>query len=515
MRKTLHNFFQIQLFLLVAAWGGDGRAAGPEWSFHLQAAPEIHQQSFTGRVYVFLKPSRLRDRKEPKSGPDWFQPQPFIAMDVTDWAPGEELLLELKDPRVLKFPRDLTDEQLTRMDAQAVVRANPWEREVGDGPGNWYSQTWRLQYPGQVTFQLNRVVLPQQFQETSWTKLLRIRSTLLSDFQQHDIYLQGAVTLPTSYYSQPQRRYPVILEIPGFSGSHFHGIHHQPVRELNRLGVEFIRVMLDPNCRLGHHVFANSANNGPCMDALLEEFLPALDAGFRTDARPEARFLTGHSSGGWSSLWLMVNAPEQFAGTWSTSPDSVSFHDFQSMNLYRPDENMFHDADGQRRPIVRLRGQPVVYYDTFSNMEEVLGHGCQLHSFEAVFSPKGPDGNPVQLWDRATGAIHPEVAAAWKPYDILALLEENWESLSPKLQGKLHVFMGTEDTFYLEGATRLMQTSLQKLGSDAHVELMEGRDHMNLFTGGLDQRIEQEMAARYLTAPPQELREPAEPEVVK
>ncbi|WP_437226688.1 alpha/beta hydrolase-fold protein [Planctomicrobium sp. SH661] len=501
IRKCQYTIL-LGLLLVTAspAWSDE-----PKWSFKLQSSPSVHQTPFTGRVYVFLKPADQRDRKEPKSGPDWFQPQPMIAMDVTNWKPGEELVLDLDNPAVLKFPKDLNAEMIRWTNAQAVVRAHPEEREVGDGPGNWYSQVVTLQNPTAVTFQLNRVVPSPQFPETAWTKLLRVRSELLSQFHQRDIFLNGAVTLPASYFSQPGRRYPVIYEIPGFSGSHFHGVHRQPVRETNRLGVEFIRVMLDPNCQLGHHVFANSANNGPCMDALLQEFIPAMDAAYRTDARPEGRFLTGHSSGGWASLWLMINAPDQFAGTWSTAPDSVSFRDFQLINLYRDGENMFHDENGQRRPIVRLRNRPVVYYDTFSNMEDVLGHGCQLQSFEAVFSPKAANGEPAKLWNRETGAIDPEVVEAWKKYDILMLLEENWETLEPKLRGKLHVFMGTEDTFYLDGATRLMQQSLQQLGSDAHIELIPGRDHMNLFVGGLDQRINQEMAAKYREAPAQNL----------
>lgn len=505
MRRIIRNSICLLTFAFILTSVRPAVAQPSAWSFHLQSATAIHQQPFTGRVYVFFKPSYRHDRTEPKSGPDWFAPQPFIAKDVVNWNPGEELVLTLEDSSVLRFPHNLSDGQISGMDAQAVVRANPLERDVGNGPGNWFSQTWRLSAPMAVTFDINRIVPDASFPETPWTKLLRIRSNLLSEFHQREVFLNAAVTLPASYFSQPEKRYPVILEIPGFSGSHLHGIHAQPVRERNTLGVEFIRVMFDPNCPLGHHVFANSQNNGPCMDAFLQELIPALDAAYRTDARPEARFLTGHSSGGWASLWLMIQNPEAFAGTWSTSPDSVTFRDFQLINLDHPGENMFVNEQGNRRPIARTNGQPVVYYDTFSQMEEVLGHGCQLGSFEAVFSPRGTDGTPLKLWDRRTGAIDPEVAAAWDRYDILKILESNWGTLGPRLQGKLHVYMGTLDSFYLDGATRLMQQSLQQLGSDAEIELLEGRDHMNLFDGGLDQKIEQEMAAKYLSTPAKNL----------
>lgn len=514
LRVCCKVIFSLCLILFLARESVAVAQSG-NWRISLEAPPHLHQEPFTGRVYLFLKSSSIRDRKEPRMGPDWFHPQPFVAKDVVDWVPGTRIELDFADPQLLKFPQNLTEQALQGMLAQAVVRANPHEREVGTGPGNWFSQTYWLQAPGEVVFRTDRVVPEMSFQETHWTKLLRLKSERVSRFLGRDAWLQAAVTLPASYHSQPEKRYPVILEIPGFGGNHHHGIHHHPVPERNGLGVEFIRVMLDPNCELGHHVFANSANNGPWMDAFIDEFLPALDAQFRTDARPEARFLTGHSSGGWSSLWLMVQNPELFAGTWSTAPDSVTFRDFQLINLYRTGENMFVDEQGQRRPLGRVRRQAVVYYDTFSQMEDVLGHGGQLRSFEAVFSPRGPDGKPLRLWNRSTGAIDPQVAQSWKPYDILLHLEENWEKLGPRLAGKIHVYMGGDDTFYLEGATILLQESMRRRGSDAPIEIFPGRDHMNLFDGGLDQRIEQEMAEKYRSSRIHNLHNPSESTIVK
>ena len=101
-----------------------------------------------------------------------------------------------------------------------------------------------------------------------------------------------------------------------------------------------------------------------------------------------------------------------------------------------------------------------------------MGRGGQLYSFEAVFSPKGSDGSPRQLWNRQSGAVDPKVADSWRRYDIRLILERNWPKLGPKLAGKLHIYMGAEDTFYLEGATRLLGESLKKLGSDAVVEIV-------------------------------------------
>jgi hypothetical protein len=136
-------------------------------------------------------------------------------------------------------------------------------------------------------------------------------------------------------------------------------------------------------------------------------------------------------------------------------------------------------------------------------MEQVMGHGGQLASFEAAFSPRGPDGKPRQLWDRATGQIDPAVAKSWEKYDIRLVLERNWKSLAPQLAGKLHVYMGGDDTFYLEGATALLKESLKGLGSDAVVEIFPGKDHGGVLDKDLRERIRKEIAAVYQRKHPQ------------
>ena len=402
---------------------------------------------------------------------------------------------------MLTCPKPLNQLDLTGWRVQAVARFNDWERKIGDGAGNGFSAVAIVpaggQQPAVVELSINRLVAERTFSENDWCKLLRVRSALLSDFHKRDVFLHAAVSLPASYQRQPDRKYPVIFTIPGFGGTHFDGVRQQPVNEQNEGGVEFIRVMLDPSCPLGHHVFADSANNGPCGSALVKELIPELDRQFRTDARPQARFLTGHSSGGWSSLWVMITHPNDFAGTWSTAPDPVDFRDWQQINLYAGD-NMYADRTGGRRPIARRDGQPVLWYREFDLMEEALGPGGQLHSFEAVFSPRGPDGKPIRVWDRTSGSVRADAVKAWEAYDIRLVLERNWEKLGPQLAGKLHVVMGDLDTFYLDGATRLLAESLKKLGSDAVVEMHPGRDHSNLLTGELLGRIRAEMVKSYL-----------------
>ncbi len=486
---------------LVAA--GAVRLAAAQDVFSVRFSREVHPQPYTGRVYVLFS----RIQKEPRNGPDWFHPEQFVAQDVRNWKPDEPLLFTPKAAEsTLAYPVPFAQMSLAGYKAQAVVRFNPMERRIGDGPGNGYSQVVALgvtvggskQEDRPVELNVSKLVQEQVFPESRWCKLLRFRSQKLSEFHGRDVYLQASVLLPASYFDQPERRYPTILTIPGFGGTHFFGASKQPVSENNPGGVEFLRLMLDPSCPLGHHVFADSANNGPVGTALVEEFLPEFNRQFRSVADPRARFLTGHSSGGWSSLWLQVTYPETFNGTWSTSPDPVDFRDFQRIDLYAPNQNMYVDAQGQTRPLARHGRQVLLTYKGFAEMEWVLGQGGQLHSFEAVFSAKGNDGRPRLLWDRATGTVDAEVAKSWERYDIRLILERNWSSLAPKLSGKLHVIMGDADTFYLEGATVLLKQSLEKLGSDAVIEIHPGKDHFTLVSRELFERIRGEMATRYL-----------------
>jgi pimeloyl-ACP methyl ester carboxylesterase len=144
---------------------------------------------------------------------------------------------------------------------------------------------------------------------------------------------------------------------------------------------------------------------------------------------------------------------------------------------------MFRDAKGTRRPLARIGREQngsehiALWYDDFVRQETVMGDGGQIHSFEAVFSDRGPDGKPVPLFDRATGAVNSATAKTWEKYDIRLILERNWATLGPKLKGKLHIYAGDKDTFYLDGAARLLKTSLEGLGSDAEIVIVPDMGH--------------------------------------
>jgi S-formylglutathione hydrolase FrmB len=420
----------------------------------------------------------------------------MLARDVRDWKPGEKLVL---GSDALAYPEPLAKLEKGKYWVLAVMDLDQGHRSFGNAPGNLYSKPIQLELdPGSsepAKLLLDQVAKKRPYPESERVKLVEIDSRLLSEFHKRPVNMRAAVALPKSYATSPDKRYPVIYQIPGFGGDHRGAFGAVSSNATDVAGVEALYVVLDPSCRNGHHVFADSANNGPYGAALIQELIPAIEAKFRALGTPASRLLTGHSSGGWSSLWLQVTYPNFFGGVWSTAPDPVDFRDFQQINIYKPGNNMFVDEKGNQRPLARMRGKAVLFYRPFSDMEDIIGHGGQLPSFEAVFSPRGTDGQPRKLWDRATGAIDPETAKVWEKYDIRLVLECNWKALAPKLAGKLHVYMGTEDTFYLNGATALLKESLRNLGSDAVVELFPDKDHGTLMDKAMRERIAKEMAA--------------------
>ena len=166
------------------------------------------------------------------------------------------------------------------------------------------------------------------------------------------------------------------------------------------------------------------------------------------DAQPSGRFLTGHSSGGWATLWLQVAYPKIFGGTWSTSPDPSDFTDFTGPDIYAKDANLYRKADGKAWPLLREKGEVKATFEDFAKLERVLGpYGGQMSSFEWVFSPRGEDGRPAPLFDRDTGRVDPAVAAYWREhYDIAHRLRTSWPALKNDLDGKIHVIVGDADT---------------------------------------------------------------------
>ena len=84
----------------------------------------------------------------------------------------------------------------------------------------------------------------------------------------------------------------------------------------------------------------------------------------------------------------------------------------------------------------------------------------QWDIWEAVFGPRGADGYPARVWCKDPtkgceyGAINTTVAHYWRDhFDLLGVLRREWRAgLGAKLAGKLHVFVGGGDSFFLTNA---------------------------------------------------------------
>ena len=310
----------------------------------------------------------------------------------------------------------------------------------------------------------------------------QIASPLLTRFRGSDQTIAAWVLTPPGYDPKARRTYPTVFTAGGFGATHkLDGQQLSRQWHLMETGEipPMIWVALDYGGPTGTTEFADSVNNGPWGQSFVGEVIPALEARYRMDAKPSGRFLTGHSSGGWFALWTMVNYPTLFGGAWATSPDPPDFHDFLGADLYAPGVNMYHDASGAARPMQRDQGNVRMTIEQGARLETVLGHhGGQLRSFEWVFSPRRADGTPAYLFDRTTGDVDASVAAYWKErFDIGHLIESNWLKLKRHIDGKLHVTVGTADSYYLDSSVRRLESAIRAVGGRVDFAYVPGATH--------------------------------------
>lgn len=479
MKKRLLNLLCVGVLLAFApaAWPQQAeRATNTAPRIEITFDPSVSDKPYTGRVFVIAS---TRIGREPRRQVGWFGCPPFFAQDVTDWKPGQTLVLDAA--KALGYPHPLAELPGGKYRVQAVITLNEWARDVLNGAGNGYSEVVEFEHdpgsPKPLQLRITMTVAPRKLEDSKHIKHVKLKSNLLSKFYGSEAHVQAVVGLPRAYYEDATRKFPTIYVISGFGGTIHSGRRMVRTRGYAEAGVDIIVVYIDAECPTGHHVFADSANNGPRGRSLVEELIPHLEKKFRIISDVDARYVTGHSSGGWSSLWLQVAYPDTFGGVWSTSPDPVDFTDFQRINIYDASDNMFTQRDGTLRPLSRGTPMGRLMYKPFSDREVVLGRGDQLFSFEGVFSPRGPDGEPMKLWDRDTGKLNQRVAKAWRAYDIQDIIKTHWNTLGPKLAGKLHLFCGDKDTFLLDGAFMKLRDTLQALGSDAYIEVVPGAGH--------------------------------------
>jgi hypothetical protein len=419
------------------------------------------------------------------------------AKELQQLAPGESVDIDADD---LVFPGPLSKAAAGNYRVQAVLDLYHSYNYNSRAPGDLLSMPVSVDLPFSIspTLTLSQVApeppdpLAQRPDVSSALKLLDFVSPVLTAFWGREIHMRAWVLLPPGYDSHPNDRYPTVYFTHGFGGT-LNGLRARYASVLyDRMKQgkmpEMIWVLLDESSPTGTHEFADSVNNGPWGTALTAELIPYIESKYRMDARVSGRFLQGHSSGGWATLWLQTHYPKIFGGTWSTSPDPSDFHLFSTIDLYAPHANFYRGPDGTQNPIIRDHGEPRATMRQLAGLESVLGdYGGQLASFEWVFSPRGPDGRPQPLFKRATGEIDPVVAAYWRShYDIVEYLNTNWKTIGADLRGKIHLTVGTDDTFYLDGAAHSLESALKRLDGDPHFTFLPGRSHFDVYVEGDD-----------------------------
>jgi len=448
-------------------------------SVSINVKPELLKEPFTGRVYVVIAPKY--EKAQPLQANYWFSPVEIIAKEVKAWSGKTPLVISRNDIRYIKASTKPDIEY----QMQVLFRVNTRDANPFKSLNNIYSTAITLSAVQHKKLDI-KVMADQVITVNSSLASKRpppseqliykaFESKLLSEFHQKPYFVDMAIRLPKNYKKESTKTWPVLFYISGMGGSEVEFLRLTKKREA--YFDEIITVSVNAMHYGGHSVFADSVNTGPWASMLINEVATYVDDNYRGRGAKE-RYLTGISSGGWSSLWLQVKYPTDFAGTWSFVPDPVDFRDFQRLNLYAEKQNYYSNNLGEDRLVARTsKGISLIKSRDFIALESALGDGGQIRSFEYVFSPRGEDGLPIPFFDRLTGNINSEVIEAWKPYDIRLQLKNNWPLIKNDLKGKLNVYAGEKDQFFLEGAVKLLKEQMTYLGAKEDIRIIEGMTH--------------------------------------
>ena len=509
-------------------------------AFEIQLPANFRGGPQDGRLLLILAPVEQSPGEEPRFLVHWDgEAIPFFGTDVEGWRAGTTRTL---DAAAFGFPvRSLTDLPPGDYRVQAVLNRYDTFR-LGDGrilklpadrgegqqwrekPGNLYSRPTLFRWRGPlIAAPTPRLVLSEEippvaaFRDTPWVKQIRIRSERLSKFWGRDIHLGAFVTLPRGFAEHPNARYPLIINHGHFSPTPSNWRETPPDPNLppifsKRFGLEgynqiqqqlewelfqtwtgpgFPRVLLvelqHPTPFYDDSYGVNSANNGPYGDAIQYELIPEIERRFRGLGQGWARFVFGGSTGGWIAMATQMFYPDDYNGAWIACPDPIDFRHYLTVNIYA-DRNAYYLPNRFKRTPRPAHRNWLGHVDTTieeNNLwEYALGtrgrSGDQWDAWEAVFSPVGVNGYPRRLWDRLTGDIDPVTAAHWREnYDLGHILRRDWPRLAPKLRGKLRIYVGDMDNYYLNNAVYAVEDFLRSAqpAADAVIDYGDRDEH--------------------------------------
>jgi len=492
--------------------------------FQISFPEELSEQPLDGRLLLMISSN---DQAEPRfqisDGPDT---QLIFGVDVESLNPGEEAVI---DSAVFGYPLESTAdipkgdyfvqallhkyETFHRSDGHTVKlpmdngEGQRWNRS----PGNLYSTPEKVSIdPTQdrsIQIEMDQKIPPiPDPPETEYIKHVKIQSELLTEFWGRPMHLGAHVLLPEGFEEHPDARYPLVV-FHGHFPYTFGGFREEPpdgdiepeyserfdLEGYNLIqqeyaykfyktwtGPDFPRVLVieiqHPNPYYDDSYAVNSANLGPYGDAITYELIPYIEEKFRGIGEGWARFLYGGSTGGWEALGVQVFYPDEYNGCFAACPDPIDFRAYTVVNIYENKNAYYLDSRWKKTPRPGKRdylGHISCTLEEMNHRELVLGtksrSGQQWDIWQAVYSPAGEDGYPEPIWDKMTGEIDPEVAEYWREnYDLRYILERDWETLGPKLKGKIHIYCGDMDNYYLNNAVYLMEDFLESTADPAY-----------------------------------------------
>jgi len=508
----------IAVLLIGAACAAGPNAAAPAGpKFEISFAAERSAQPLDGRMFLMLSNDGSAEPRFQIS--DGASTQMIFGVDVEGLAPGAKAVV---DASVFGYPlKSLAEvppgeyyvqgflnryETFVRSDGHTVKlppdkgEGQAWNRK----PGSLYSEPKKIKIgPGEK--ESFAVVLDKEIPpipppaDTKYIKHVKIQSELLTKFWGRPMEIGACVLLPEGFDEHSDARYPLIIEHGHFPYT-FEGFRETPpdpdlkpdyserfrLEGYNRVqqeyahqfykdwtGPDFPRVILieiqHANPYYDDSYAVNSANLGPYGDAIVKELIPYIEKKFRGLGAGWARFMYGGSTGGWEALAAQVFYPDDFNGCYAACPDPIDFRAYTIVNIYDHKNAYYVDSVWKKTPRPGLRnylGEVATTLEQANHLEAVLASkgrsGGQWDIWQAVYSPCGEDGYPKPIWDKMTGVIDPQVAAYWKEnYDLGGILQRDWKTLGPKLQGKIHIYVGDMDNYYLNNAVYLMEAFLE------------------------------------------------------
>ena len=506
--------------------------------FALSFSIERSAQPLDGRLLLLLSTDPSEEpRMQISLSPNT---QMIFGTDVDGLKPGQAVIV---GQQASGYPvRSLRDVKPGDYYAQAVLhryetfhRADghtvklPMDRGEGQhwnlAPGNLYSRPQKITLganSARISIVLDQEIPPiQPPADTKYIRHIKIKSELLSKFWGRPTYLGANILVPEGFDEHPRSRYPLIIfhdhfepDFDGFRPEppdpdlkpdyserfHVSGYNHVVQEEAHRFyqqwtGPGFPRVLIvkieHANPYYDDSYAVNSANLGPYGDAIETELIPEIEKQFRGLGQGWARFTYGGSTGGWEALAVQTFYPDHYNGAFVACPDPVDFRAYTVIDLYN-DRNAFYREGAHRKmmqPAMRdYLGHTLVTAEEANQYELALGShgrsGEQFDIWQAVYSPVGNDGYPQPIFDKESGEIDHAVAAHWKQnYDLRYILERDWTILGPKLQGKLHVYCGSADSYFLNNAVYLLEDFLKTTNPPYQGEVKYGERAEHCWNG--------------------------------